>query len=251
MLIVIYLLLMLLSLVLWSWLTQRIWRVNPAAAGFSFFLMFPAIYWCWKLWNDPQARIRLPAIANLLVTVALFAMSYKIGSSEMDGLKSGAQMRMKKNAVLRTDDGNLEMANWCRQKHHAGYDPALHACIETANADPVVVLPPTATYAQLSTYLKRNGLDGEFDQTPTKAGAALLAKSGIAGVASFNFLPLSLQQKPITVLVCTSNLACVDYQRNASVPMLCNGNLLLFTPDSADDPRITHLQMAFSKYRPG
>ena len=76
MLITLYLVLNLLSLGLWIWLSRRIWRVSPAAAGISFFLLVPAIYWCWKLWNVPDAHIRTPAIANLLATLALLGMSY-------------------------------------------------------------------------------------------------------------------------------------------------------------------------------
>ncbi|GAA4033989.1 hypothetical protein [Actimicrobium antarcticum] len=84
MLITIYLLLIPVSLVLWIWLTKRLWRVSPAAAGTSFFLLFPAIYWCWKLWNDPDAHIRVPAIANGLITLVLLLMSYRIGTTELD-----------------------------------------------------------------------------------------------------------------------------------------------------------------------
>ena len=102
MLIVIYLVLIPVDLALWVWLNKRIWRASPAAAGLSFFLFFPVLYWCWKLWNDSDALIRIPAIANLVVTIVLMLLSYQIGTAELDRLAYGDAIAMR--------------------KHHASYD---------------------------------------------------------------------------------------------------------------------------------
>jgi hypothetical protein len=122
MLIVTYLLLILLSLVLWIWLTRRIWRVSPAAAGASFFLLLPAIYWSWKLWNDPAARIRVPAIANVVITVILLVMSYRIGDTAVQDF-------LQKNAAQRAAP-HSDMNAWCRDKYGTSFDRDRGACVE-------------------------------------------------------------------------------------------------------------------------
>ncbi len=127
MLIVIYLLLMLLSLVLWIWLTRRIWRVSPAAAGASFFLLLPAIYWSWKLWNDPAARIRVPAIANVVITVVLLVMSYRIGDTAVqDFLQRTAASRKQ----MQPDVPHVDLNAWCQEKYGTQFDPGRNACVE-------------------------------------------------------------------------------------------------------------------------
>ncbi|MFT5588173.1 MAG: hypothetical protein ACI9ZF_000330 [Bradyrhizobium sp.] len=125
MLIVIYLLLILLSLVLWIWLTRRIWRVSPAAAGASFFLLLPAIYWSWKLWNDPAARIRGPAIANVVITVILLVMSYRIGDTAVQDFLQKTAAQQAQQAAPQTD-----MNDWCRAKYGTSFDRARGACVE-------------------------------------------------------------------------------------------------------------------------
>ncbi len=125
MLIVIYLLLILLSLVLWIWLTRRIWRVSPAAAGASFFLLLPAIYWSWKLWNDPAARIRVPAIANVVITVILLVMSYRIGDTAVQDFLQKTAAQQTQQAAPQTD-----MNDWCRDKYGTSFDRNRGACVE-------------------------------------------------------------------------------------------------------------------------
>jgi hypothetical protein len=125
MLIVIYLLLMLLSLVLWIWLTRRIWRVSPAAAGASFFLLLPAIYWSWKLWNDPVAKIRIPTIANLVITVILLAMSYRIGDTAVQDFLQRAAAPQARSGPPHTD-----MNVWCREKYGTHFDSSRSACTD-------------------------------------------------------------------------------------------------------------------------
>lgn len=122
---IIYLLLMLVSLGLWIWLTRRIWRVSPGAAGASFFLLLPAIYWSWKLWNDPAARIRAPAIANLVITVILLVMSYRIGDSAVADFVQRAAIPHTQTAAPRTD-----MNAWCKEKYGMQFDSGRSACID-------------------------------------------------------------------------------------------------------------------------
>jgi hypothetical protein len=127
MLIVTYLLLILLSLVLWIWLTRRIWRVSPAAAGASFFLLLPAIYWSWKLWNDPAARIRVPAIANVVITVILLVMSYRIGDTAVQDF---LQHRAASQTKTQPGAPHIDMDAWCREKYGTQFDRSSNACVE-------------------------------------------------------------------------------------------------------------------------
>lgn len=250
MLIAIYLLLMLLSLALWGWLSERIWRVSPVAAGLSFFLFFPAVYWCYKLWNDPDAHIRVPAIANLVITLVLLAMSYQIGSAELDRFAYGDLVALQKHPELAPREGHGEMDEWCRLKHNGTYDRELGTCVETAQDDPAAIEARGVSFTRLSDYFRQNGIDGEFETTPDKADEALLTQPEIAGVASYNFYPLSMQQPPIKIMICRSATACADYQRNSAPTLLRNANLLLQTQPGSDDARIQRIQAAFTRYRP-
>ncbi len=250
MLIAIYLILMLLSLVLWGWLTERIWRVSPVAAGLSFFLLFPAVYWCYKLWNDPDAHIRVPAIANLVITLILLAMSYKIGSAELDRFAYGDSVALQKHPELAPRGGHGEMDEWCRQKHNGSYDPDLGTCVETARDDPAAIEARSVSFTRLADYFRQNGVDGEFETTLDKADDALLTEPEIAGVASYDFYPLSMRQASVKIMICRSTTACTDYQSNSAPTLLRNANLLLQTPVTSDDPRIQQLKVVFARYRP-
>ena len=251
MLIALYCLLLMISLALWAWLISRIWRFSALAAGASFFLMVPALYWCYKLWDDPEAQIRAPAIANLVVTLLLLFMSYQIGSVAMDRFAYGDAVALQKHPELAPREGHGGMDEWCRKKHNGSYDHDLGTCVETAHDDPAAVEARGATYAQVAAYFKLNGLDGEFETTPSKADDALLAQPEIAGVASYNLYPLSMQQPVVKILVCGSATACADYQRNSAPTMLRNANILLDLPATVDDARIQRLQQVFMKYRAG
>ena len=248
--IALYLLLMLVSLGLWIWLTERIWRASPLAAAASFFFLFPAVYWCYRLWNDPDAHIRVPAIANVVVTLLVLTMSYKIGSAEMDKFVYDEDVAAEKHPELvqRSDGG--EMADWCREKHNGSYDRDLGTCVETPRNDPAAVKARAASFERLASYFKQNGIDGEFESTLSKADDDLLAQPEIAGVAGYNFFPLSMHQAPIKLLICSSAAACADYQRNSAPTMLRNADLLLQLPATSDDPRMRELQTVFQRYRP-
>ena len=251
MLIALYCLLLLLSLGLWAWLISRIYRVSALAAGASFFLMIPALYWCYKLWNDPEAQIRAPAIANLIVTVLILFMSYQIGSAEIDRFTYGDAVALQKHPELAPRGGHGEMDEWCRKQNNGSYDHDLGTCVETARDDPAAVEARSATYTHIAAYFKQNGLDGEFDTTPSKADDVLLAQPEIGAVASYNLYPLSMQQPVIKILLCGSEASCTDYQRNSAPTMLRNTNLLLEIPTPTDDAKIQRLRQIFLNYRAG
>ena len=251
MLIGLYLLLLLLDLALWVWLTERIWRVSPAAAGASFFLLIPAVYWCWKLWNVPGAGIRIPAMANLVLTVILTLMSYRIGSAELDRFAYGDAIAIEKHPELAPRQANGDMVEWCRRVHHANYDAQLATCVEPAPDDANVIAASSQTLVQLAGYFKQNGLDGEFDTTRSVEDDALLAQPGITAVANYHLFPLSPRQVAVKLLICSSRSACSDFERATPMTLQRNANLLLSVAGISDDNRIRLLQSVFSRYHVG
>jgi hypothetical protein len=249
MLILLFLLLLLASLAAWVWLTERIWRISPVGAAASFILALPALYFCYAHWNDPKAGLRLPAIVNIVLTVLVLLVGVKVGSAALDRFMYGDEVARQKNPQLRAGQPDGEMTAWCRTKHQAAYDHELGTCVERGKDDAETQQSRQTTLDNLKAWFKQNGLDGEFDQTPTKAADALLAGREISGVAAFNLYPLSMEQKPVALLICVSAAACIDHQRSTADAMLRNANLLLVT--QADDARTRQLQAAFARYRPG
>jgi MFS superfamily sulfate permease-like transporter len=90
-----------------------------------FFLLLPAIYWSWKLWNDPAARIRIPAIANVVITVILLVMSYRIGDTAVQDFLQRAGASQAQSGLP-----HIDMNAWCQEKYGTSFDRNRGACVD-------------------------------------------------------------------------------------------------------------------------
>jgi len=245
MVIFLYVVLILIGVPLWFWLSSRISQVNHVGALLSLFLVVPAFYWCFKLWNNRRADLRMAAMANLAVNVialpALIIFSTHYATS-----------RARDAAVPKP---NPYMERWCREKNDAVYDPVLDLCVEPSKGDVLAQEAQENVFGQFALYLKRHGLDGELDRGATPDTLALKNTPEIADVVSYRFYPLTISQAPILISLCLSETACKRIafrQGKAGLDVvMAKGRLLLSIPAGVlDEGRLHKFKAAAIGFSP-
>ncbi|MGZ3237438.1 MAG: hypothetical protein ACXWIN_03945 [Burkholderiaceae bacterium] len=253
--ITLYFLLLLLSLPLWFWLCVRIWKVSPVGAGLSFFLFFPGLYWSYKLWDDQEAKIRTAAYANIALFLLTMLVRLQLPDDWMQRAIGGTQYAQKvKKAEKKRISSDME--RWCREQNDATYDPDLKTCVERSKKEALAQGIDKQIFNRLNAHLERSGIKGEFDHSKSGTGIKLASTSEIAEVTSYYFLPFSMSQPRISVLLCVSASACATYIENIKdrsiINTIRNENLILTIPwDSMEDPKIKELTAVFLDFKAG
>ena len=251
--IALYFLLLLASLPMWFWLCSRIWKTSPAGAGFSFFLFFPGLYFAYKLWDDPDAKIRTAAYANIALFVLTVIVRLQLPDDWMQRVIGGTQYAQKVKKAEKTR-ATSDMERWCREQNDATYDPDLKTCVERGKKETLAEGIDKQVFGRLTTHLDRNGIKGELDHSQSGTAIQLASTTQIADVASYYFLPFSMSQPRISVLLCVSASACASYIENIKdrsiINTIRNENLILTVPwDSIEEPRIKELITAFLDFK--
>lgn len=248
-----YFLLLLLSLPMWFWLCTRIWKTSPVGAGLSFFFFFPGLYWCFKLWDDPEAKIRVAAYANLALFLLTVLVRIQLPEDWMQRTMGGTEyaQKMKRAEKKRATS---DMDKWCREQNDATYDPDLKTCVERSKQETLAQGIDKQVFGRLTTHLEKSGIKGEFDHSKSGTAIQLESTTQIAEVASYYFLPFSMSQPRISVLLCVSSTACASYIENIKdhsvINTIRNENLILTVPwDSMENPRVKELTAAFLDFK--
>jgi hypothetical protein len=249
---ILYIVLTLIGLSLWLWLVISIWRISKLGAMLTLLFVFPALYWAYRLWDDQEANIRTPFIINLVIN--LIALPVAIGTDNDNALYGAENMQKKGRAAELARRNNSEMVRWCKEKNDAIYDPVIGTCVEPDKAEVLAQSVQENVFGQLEKHLVQSGLNGELDASTTAELAKLKAAPEIADATNYHFLPLSMAQAPITVLLCVSESACAKTERQARESgtdlAIRNRNLMLLVqPQALDDARLKILKKAFSTFR--
>jgi hypothetical protein len=251
--IALYFLLLLLSLPMWLWLCTRIWKVSPSGAKYSFFLFFPGLYWAYKLWDDPEAKVRTAAIANIGLFLLTAVVHLQLPDDWVQRMIGGTkyEQQVKKAEKKRVSS---DMERWCNEQNDGTYDPDLKTCVERSKKETLAQGIDKRVFARLATHLEKNGIKGEFDHSKSGAAIKLASTEQIAEVASYYFLPFSMSQPRISVLLCVSSSACVSYIENIKdrsiTNTIRNENLILTIPwDAMEDPKIKELTAVFLDFK--
>lgn len=248
-----YFLLLLLSLPMWFWLCARIWKVSPSGAKLSFFLFFPGLYWAYKLWDDPEAQVRPAAFANIALFLLTLVVHLQLPDDWMQRVIGGTQYAQKvKKAEKKRVSSDME--RWCNQQNDATYDADLKTCVERSKKEALAQGIDKQIFSRLTTHLEKNGIKGEFDLSKSGAAIKLASTEQIAEVASYYFLPFSMSQPRISVLLCVSSSACASYIENIKdrsiINTIRNENLILTIPwEVMEDPKIKELTAVFLDFK--
>jgi hypothetical protein len=251
-----YLVLTLLGLPFWIWLLVRIWRVSKPGAALTFFLIVPAFYWGYRLWHDTEANIRVPLIVSMTLNLLALPFAIALNSDGIEALTYGsAHMKQKAQAAEHARLNNPEMERWCREQNDASFDPAMGMCVEPEKSAVQARSKRDNVFDRLGKHLSQSGVRGEFDSSTTATIEKLKAIPEIADVTSYHFLPLSMSQQPVLVLLCVSETACDRAENQAKGRgtniTIRNRNLLMFVqPQALDDVRVKALRKAFSGFTP-
>jgi hypothetical protein len=248
-----YFLLILLSLPMWYWLCARIWKVSPSGAKYSFFLFFPGLYWAYKLWDDPEAKIRPAAIGNIALLLLIIIVRMQMPADWVQQVIGGTQYA-KKVKKIEKKRATSDMERWCNENNDATYDPDLKTCVERNKKETLAQGIDKQVFSRLSKHLEHSGIKGEFDQSTSGMAIKLATTPQIAHVASYYFLPFSMSQPRISVLLCVSASACASYIENIKdrsiINTIRNENLILAVPwDSIEDPKIKEFVAAFLDFK--
>ncbi|MGZ5819319.1 MAG: hypothetical protein ACXWJD_11285 [Burkholderiaceae bacterium] len=248
-----YLLLMLLSFPAWGWLCVRIWKSSPLGAILGFFFLLPALYWTYKLWDDPDAKIHTPALANLALVLLTTLVYMQLPSDWRERLAGGDNYAQKVRKAEKKR-ASADMERWCQEHNDATYDPDLKTCVERGKKEALAQGIDKQIFSRLTTHLEKNGIKGEFDHSKSATGIKLATTNEIADVASYYFLPFSMSQPRISVLLCVSASACATYIENIKdrsiVNTIRNENLILLVPwDSMENPQIRELTAVFLEFK--
>lgn len=242
------LLLIFLVLPLWLWLVLCIWPVSTPLARSSFFLVVPAYFWGVRHWDNPELAIKPVIAANFFAALLIILIGYKTFGADNAQQKALAQSPARSDAAW---------AQWCKEQNDASYDPELGTCVETGKTEAVARSRDARTFERLAYHLDQRGVRGEFDESQA-AGAIepQLLTPEIAKATPFYFLPLSMSQPPISVLLCVSEAACAKFAAKAAERAIghveLNGNLLLVTPtEEIENERIEAMKAAFQRFKPG
>lgn len=245
-----FLFLILVVIPLTAWLAITIWHACSVRERASFLLIVPTSYLAWKYRDkseisvQPALKYNLVALTVLLLLAVLAFILPSSGKISLD--KEHAEARMRQSA---------EWARWCKEKNDATYDPVIGTCVENSKAEAVARSVNSNILGQLINHLGKKGIKGELDESRS-AGVlqAQLVTPEIAKAAAFHFMPLSMSQPPVTVLLCVSEAACEKYEGKAketgAVNLVRNANLLLVLPsDTGDDSRFSALKQAFLLFK--
>lgn len=251
--IALYSLLLLTSLPMWFWLCSRIWKSSPVGAGLSFFLFFPGLFYAYKLWDDPDAKIRTAAYANIALFFLTVIVRLQLPEDWIQQAIGGTQYA-KKVKKAEKKRATSDMERWCREQNDATYDPDLKTCVERNKQETLAQGIDKQTFSRLTAYLDRSGIKGELDHSQSGTAIQLASTTQIADVASYYFLPFSMSQPRISLLLCVSTSACASYIENIKdrsvIKTIQNENLILTVPwDSVEDPKIKELIMVFLDFK--
>lgn len=252
--IVLYLLLLLVSLPLWGWLCYRIWKVNPLGGILSFFFGIPVFYFVPKLWETPEARVRVAVFANIGILTLLVLVKLQLPDDWTQTLVKGSEYTKKARHQAERNRKNADMERWCQEKNDASYDPDLDTCVERDKQATLALGIDTAIFNHLAKHLAKSDVKGEIDHSKSVASIKLAKSSQIADVASYYFLPFSMSQPQISFYLCVSASACTSFIENVKdrsiINMIPNNSLLLVVPwDSMEEPRIKELTAAFLNFK--
>jgi hypothetical protein len=241
-----YIILIVTGIPLWLWLASRISHVTHIGALLGLFLVLPAFYWVYKLWDDRRAQVRVPAIANLLVNlIALPALVFFSGHYALSQARAAAMPKP-----------NPYMDRWCREQNDAVYDPVLQVCVEPSKAEVLVQEQHDNVIGQFGQYLQKRGMDGELNRSATPETATLKNLPEIADAAGYSLSPAtSSPTTPLLIALCVSESACARLaardNRNGPNVALAKGHLLLvIAPDSVDAARLSKLKAIMGAFRP-
>jgi len=236
---------MIVSIVLWLWLTMRIWKSSTVGAVFTFFLGLPAIYFLLKYWDDEEGDIRVPFFVNLITTIVyLFMLLNAPTYKPVDREKEAGKPEIA---------ANPEMARWCRDKFGAVYDELLGTCIEhDPNSDTAGAGAASDVMEQLSRHFAKNGVETHFEELeelpPIGAQAAM---PRMTRMVQFEIETDSIFPTALLIGECASRAVCEDAERifgrrNSPLVFARNENLLfLAKPDSSDARQIGRAREIF------
>jgi hypothetical protein len=250
-----FLLLILLVLPLWSWMVVRIWKPSPVMARVSFILFVPAYFWGYHLWQRKESALRLIVLANLAAFIFLLLVGYKAFESEVVTVFFGREYAQEKFGNKSQGKTVAEWARWCKENNDATYDPVLGTCVENNKEEALARSESNDIFGRLTGFLSKNGIKSEIDQSVSVAVLQpKIVTAEIAQVTAFYFLPLSMSQPIVSVLLCVSEAACEKYEEDAkeggALHFVRNANLLLILPPGPiEDARIETLKDAFAKFK--
>ncbi len=201
------------------------------------FLVLPL--WLWlatRIWCCRELTLR-PVFVASLSAFALLAL---------DGCSEHTQEKSRTSA---------ELEGWCKEKNDATYDPTLGTCVENGKEEALARSESKNIFVRMVQHFEKSGIKGEFDESASAAALLpQLAAPEIAKMTQYYFLPLSMSQPPLAVLLCVSEAACMKYEENArergTTNLVRNANLLLVLPAAgAEEARISALTMAFLRFK--
>jgi len=246
MIIILFIILITIGLALWFWLASRISQVSNTGALLGMFLIVPAFYWTYKLWNNPRANLKTPAIANLIVNLiglpSLFLFSTHYATSQI------AEASIAKD--------NPQMTHWCQEQNDAVYDPVLKLCVEPTKADVQAQEQRDNLMGQLEQHLHRHGVAGELDRSVTPEITALKNLPDVVDAASYQFSQSGTAQHPPLMLLCLSEVACnhmANKQKKDGSPNIAVGKgklMLWFAPDAVDNMLLKKIKAAVATFKP-
>jgi hypothetical protein len=248
MIIFLYAILIAIGIPLWIWLGSRISQVSNKGALLSMFLVVPAFYWCYKLWFNKRADLRVPAIASLAVNlIALPALV--LNSTQY------ATSQARAAAVPRA---NPQMMRWCQEQNDAIYDPVLELCVEPTKAEVLEQEKQINAMGQMAQLLNQNGLSGAIDRSASPDADYMKARSDIADAVVYRLADAqpTAGQHPALLLLCVSQSACAHIaakeKKEGANNAIAQGRLvLILPPEAADETRLKKLRTAIGRFKPG
>jgi hypothetical protein len=246
MIFVLFVILIIIGLPLWLWLASRISQVSNSGALLGLFLVVPAFYWTYKLWHNPRANLRVPAIANLAIN--LIALPLLI-------LYSTHYATSQARAAAAVPKDNPRMVRWCKEQNDAIYDPVLELCVEPTKAEVLAQEQRDNAMGQLEQYLNQHSLNGALDRNATTETDAFKARPDIADAATYQFSPVAPSRQPALMLLCLSESACAklatkEKKESAEIAIAKGRLLLLMAPDTLDDAQLKKLKAAMVRFNP-
>jgi hypothetical protein len=251
MLITLLLLIGLLSLPAAIWLIRRLWMVSPIGALLTAILLFPGLYWGYLYWNDEQAKLKIPLILNGICQLMLVVLGMQVTRHDINAFIYGEQYLTAQAQTAVQSDKNPDMTRWCNEEHDGAFDRQLGTCVERPKQQ--MANEESGIVNKLAAHMARHGLNIEVNINDTALHQQLKTAPQIAEAASLYFLPFSMQQAQITLLLCVSTSACSDYEishQTSTQQILRNRHLLLLIPTSANkDTAISQLSKWFITFR--
>jgi hypothetical protein len=242
--IIIYIILFTACLACLFWLASRISHESTVGAYLTF-LILPAFYWTYKLWNSQRAALRVPAMAafgTLFVTVGVILANIHYN-------------KMKITEEADNTKPNPTMMKWCREQNDGVYDPVLKVCVEPTKADVLADEARENSMAQFEQYLNQHGLNGMIDRTENPATKALKDSPDVADAVAFKLNEQTAGQAPLMLALCLSQSACTHLanrqKKDTGNTGIGKGRLmLLLPPDAMDDTRQKSLKNVVAGFQP-